>query len=87
MGNSLTKLPLTSPWEQWEDVEKQNCEAIYSLSPQERGTPMLTDDQTVESIHGAQSRWQDFALKPFDCPTHRQIPMRSSVALLGPPWY
>jgi hypothetical protein len=32
MGNNLTKLPLTSPWEQWEDEEKQNQEAIYSLS-------------------------------------------------------
>jgi hypothetical protein len=32
MGNSLVKLHLTSPWEQWEDEEKQNCEAIYSIS-------------------------------------------------------
>jgi len=58
MGNSLVKLPLTSPWEQWEDEEKQNHEAIYSLSrllhrPQERGTPMPMDDQATEWIHGA----------------------------------
>jgi hypothetical protein len=58
MGNSLMKLPLTSPWEPWEDEEKQNREAIYSLSqllhrPQERGTPVPTDGQATESIHGA----------------------------------
>jgi hypothetical protein len=29
MGNSLAKLPLTSPWEQWEE-EKQSNEDIYS---------------------------------------------------------
>ena len=30
MGNSLAKLPLTSPWEQWEEEEKQSNEDIYS---------------------------------------------------------
>ena len=30
MGNSLTKLPLTSPWEQWDKEEKQSNEDIYS---------------------------------------------------------
>jgi hypothetical protein len=49
MRNSLAKLPLTSPWEQWEDEEKQNREATYSLSqllhrPQERGTLEPTND-------------------------------------------
>ena len=30
MGNSLAKLPLTSPSEQWEEEEKQSNEDIYS---------------------------------------------------------
>ena len=89
MGNSLMKLPLTSPWELWEDEEKLNYEATYSLNrllhrSQERGIPMTTDNQAAESIHRAHSRLQDFALKPFDCRTHQQRPTRSSTALARP---
>ena len=30
MENNLMKVPLTSPWEQWEEEEKQSKEDIYS---------------------------------------------------------
>jgi hypothetical protein len=40
MGNNLAKLPLTSPWEQWEE-EKQSNEDIYSTLAHECNLDML----------------------------------------------